>query len=204
MRTSIGLFKPKTFWPTFSGRVIFGLFLGGFLLSELFAFPSWGKGKCWLTEDRASAVQDMPPQERLQQRMRENILTLRLLRMTRALDLTEEQAAKIFPVANRVEREKMQLNRQLGQEIRELRSLLAISSPEEAKIKEKIQKVNELREAIRAKESEFETFLVNNLTVIQRGRYVLFNFDFAQFLGQNLEKVRAMQRNKPQPLKKSP
>lgn len=146
----------------------------------------------------------MPPQERLQQRMRENILTLRLLRMTRALDLTEEQAAKIFPVANRVEREKMQLNRQLGQEIRELRSLLAISSPEEAKIKEKIQKVNELREAIRAKESEFETFLVNNLTVIQRGRYVLFNFDFAQFLGQNLEKVRAMQRNKPQPLKKSP
>jgi len=146
----------------------------------------------------------MPPQERLQQRMRENILTLRLLRMTRALDLTEEQAAKVFPVANRVEREKMQLNRQLGQEIRELRSLLAISSPEEAKIKEKIQKINELREAIRAKESEFETFLVNNLTVIQRGRYVLFNFDFAQFLGQNLEKVRAMQRNKPQPLKKSP
>jgi len=184
--------------------VISGLFLGAFLLSDLFAFPGWGKGKCLLTDDTVGAVQDVPTRERLQQQMRENILTLRLLRMTRALDLTEGQAAKIFPVANKVEREKTQLNRQLALEIRELRSLLAIASPEEAKIKEKIQKINELKEAIRAKEAEFEAFLVDNLTVIQRGRYVLFNFDFAQFLGQNLEKVRAMQRNKPQPIKKSP
>ncbi len=167
--------------------------------------PGPGKGGCYypgqpIQENTAEA------QRRLnQQRMRENIATLRLLRMTRALDLTEDQAAKIFPMANRVEKEKMELNRQLGQEIRELRQLVAAEAPDEGKIKEKIVRIGQLRESLRLKEAEFEAFLEKNLTPVQRARYVLFSLDFAQFLGQNLERVRALQREKPQPgVKKSP
>ena len=39
-------------------------------------------------------------------RIRDNIRTLLLLRMTQALDLTEEQTAKIFPKISRIEKEK--------------------------------------------------------------------------------------------------
>lgn len=167
--------------------------------------PSLGKGGgYWPGQPSQENTTD--PQRRLnQQRMRENIATLRLLRMTRALDLTEEQAAKIFPVANRVEKEKTELNRQLGQEIRELRHLVAAEVAEESKIKEKVVRIGQLRETLRLKEAEFEAFLEKNLTPVQRARYVLFSLDFAQFLGQNIERVRALPRNKPQPnIKKNP
>ncbi len=143
--------------------------------------------------------------EHQQQRMRENIAALRLWRMTKALDLTEEQAAKIFPLANRIEKEKMEINRQLAQEIRELKMLVAASSPDEAKIKEKIQKINQMRESLRAKDVEFEAFLADNLTVVQRGRYLLFSLDFAQFLNQNIARIKAMKGGKPKPvIKKTP
>ncbi|MGQ9471072.1 MAG: hypothetical protein ACUVR0_05170 [Candidatus Aminicenantales bacterium] len=167
--------------------------------------PSLGRGEGY-GPGQPSQENTTDPQRRLnQQRMRENIATLRLVRMTKALDLTEEQAAKIFPVANRVEKEKMELNRQLGLEIRELRSLVAAEAPEESKIKEKIIKIAQFRESIRLKEAEFEAFLEKVLTPVQRARYVLFSLDFAQFLGQNIERVRALQRNKPQPnIKKNP
>lgn len=139
------------------------------------------------------------------QRLGENLIVLRLLRMTKALDLTEEQAAKIFPVANRIEKEKMELNRQLNQEIRELRSLLQNQELEETKIKEKVLKIKNLRESIRSKEEEFESFLEKNLTIGQQAKYILFNIDFAQFLSRNLERIRNLQgQPSPPPLKKTP
>lgn len=139
------------------------------------------------------------------QRFGENLAILRLLRMTKALDLTEEQAAKIFPLANRIEKEKMDLNRQLNQEIRELRSLLQGHEWEETKLKEKVQKIKNLREAIRLKDKEFESFLEKNLTIGQQAKYILFNIEFAQFLTRNLERIRNLQgQPSPSPVKKTP
>jgi len=139
------------------------------------------------------------------QRFGENLALLRLLRMTRALDLTEDQAARIFPMANRMEKERMELNHQLNQEIRELRSLVEASSPDEVRIKEKLARIREIRESIRLKEAEFENFLEKNLTVVQRGKYVLFNLEFAQFLSRNLERIRNLQGQPVKtPVKKTP
>ena len=64
-----------------------------------------------------------PPDRRV---TRENIITLMLLRMTQVLDLNEEQAAQLFPVVNRIEKEKFALNRQIGERMRDLRSLLQV------------------------------------------------------------------------------
>lgn len=140
-----------------------------------------------------------------QVRFGENLALLKLLRMTKSLDLTEEQAAKIFPMANRIEKEKMELNRQINQEVRELRSLVSASPPDEARIKEKISKLRKLRESLRLLEAEFEAFLEENLTTVQRGKYILFNLDFAQFLSRNLEKIRNLPGQQPKGLiKKTP
>lgn len=180
------------------------LFLG---LALIFNRPSFS----WSVREKASNGnfgQAMAKQKEAAPKQRpfgENLALLKLLRMTKALDLTEEQAAKIFPMANRIEKEKMELNRQLNQEVRELRSLVIASAPDEARIKEKISKIRELRESLRLKEAEFEVFLEKNLTTVQRGKYILFNLDFAQFLSRNLERIRNLQGQplKP-PLKKSP
>ncbi len=46
----------------------------------------------------SAAIQDDQPQNR--RRARENMRTLWLLRMTRVLELTEEQTAKVFPIVS--------------------------------------------------------------------------------------------------------
>ena len=59
----------------------------------------------------STAIQDDQPQNR--RRTRENIRTLWLLRMTRVLELTEEQTAKVFPIVSRIEKEKSEIYKQI-------------------------------------------------------------------------------------------
>ncbi len=182
--------------------IVFFLGLAVFFSRQAFGWPMWGKA------DFFNSSQERPkPKEIIQRQARfsENLTLFKLLRMTKALDLTEEQAAKIFPQANRVEKEKMELNRQINQEIRELRFLVSTSPVDEAKIIEKIEKIKKIRESLRLKDAEFEAFLEKNLTTVQRGKYILFNLDFAQFLSQNLERIRNQPRQQLKaPIKKSP
>jgi len=130
------------------------------------------------------------PQVRNKERIRENILTLRLLRMTQALDLTEEQSAKIYPTINRIEKEKMDIQRQLGPEIEGLRAAVLASKPDEADIAARTGRVREFRDRIKAKDDELEAFLDANLTLVQKAKYLIFSVDFYRGLGQVLDRAR--------------
>ena len=130
------------------------------------------------------------PQARNRERIRENLLTLRLLRMTQALDLTEEQSAKIFPVINRIEKEKLDVLKRLGPEIEELRAAVQASAPDEADIIARAGRIRELRDMVRGKDDELEAFLEANLTPIQRAKYLVFSVDFYRGLGQVLKRAR--------------
>jgi Spy/CpxP family protein refolding chaperone len=130
------------------------------------------------------------PQARNRERLRENLLTLRLLRMTQALDLTEEQSAKIYPVINRIEKEKLDIQRRLGPEIEGLRAAADKAAPDEAEILAGIGRVRTLRDQIKGKDEELEAFLAANLTLVQKAKYLIFSVDFYRQLGQVLEKTR--------------
>jgi len=136
----------------------------------------------------ARGAQQGDPQNRL--RLRENISTLYLLRLTRALDLTEEQTAKVYPVLTRAEKDKAALQRRMGQDLRDLRAELAKSPPGEEKVLELAAKIREGRRAIRQKDYEVEDFLEGILTPVQKGRYLVFSVDFLRGLGENLERAR--------------
>ncbi|MBN2206916.1 MAG: hypothetical protein JW742_05885 [Candidatus Aminicenantes bacterium] len=130
------------------------------------------------------------PQARSRERIRENLLTLRLLRMTQALDLTEEQSAMIFPAVNRIEKEKLGLLRRLSPEIEGLREAVRSPEPDEADILARADRVRELRDAVKAKDDELEAFLEAGLTPVQRAKYLLFSVDFYRGIGQILERTR--------------
>jgi hypothetical protein len=129
------------------------------------------------------------------ERIRENISTLRLLRMTQALDLTEEQTAKVYPVYNRIEKDKIEIQKRIGYELDELRTLLKDEAPKEAEIETRIKNLMELRNELKSKDDEFETFLDSNLSLVQRAKYVLFSIDFYRGLGEKLNRAR-MIRNR--------
>lgn len=123
-------------------------------------------------------------------RLRENISDLYLIRLTRALDLTEEQTSRLYPLLTRAEKEKSALQGRMGADLRELRQELAATPVDEARILALVARIGEARRAIRAKEDEVDTVLEGNLTPVQRARYVVFTVEFLRSVGENLQRAR--------------
>lgn len=145
-----------------------------------------------------ASAQDNEMQKR--QKVRENLVTLRLLRLTQTLDLTEEQTAKIFPSINRIEKEKMDIQKRMSADIRDLRLMINGPTPKEADIEIKYKNVRAAQQSIKDKDAELDEFLEKNLTSIQKAKYLLFQIEFFRVLNDSMDRVRMM-RNKP-PLKK--
>jgi len=125
--------------------------------------------------------------------IRENIEMLRLLKMTQALDLTEEQASKIFPAINRVEKEKMKINKEIGQKITELKLILDKEKPNESEIQNVMEDLKGLRSLLKSKDEELESVLEENLTLVQRAKYLLFMVDFYRGLREKVNRARLLQ-----------
>lgn len=149
-----------------------------------------------LAQAQASLQGD--PQARM--RIRENISNLYLLRLTRALDLSEEQAAKVYPLLTRVEKEKAGIQRRIGQDLRDLRAELAQDGAGEQRILEMVARITEARSAIRRKDDEVEGVLDGVLTPVQKARYLIFTVDFLRSIGENLERARGLRG----PIKRTP
>ncbi|MBC7360831.1 MAG: periplasmic heavy metal sensor [Candidatus Aminicenantes bacterium] len=129
------------------------------------------------------------PQSGMQRNIRENIFTLRALRMTQALDLTQEQTAIIFPELNKSEKEKAELQQQLAGEIRELRLLIRENKAKADEFEARVNRIKELRKKIALREEAFEEFLFNQLTPVQRAKYIIFNIDFNRGLMERMHRA---------------
>lgn len=127
-------------------------------------------------------------------KVRENVRTLMMLRMTHALELNEEQTAKIFPLITRIEKEKIEIQSQILKETRELRLILRAEGPDEKQITEKIDLIKGLRARLKGKDDELESSIEENLTLVQRAKYLVFWQDFYQVLRDNLQRARGLQQ----------
>ncbi|UCE41998.1 MAG: hypothetical protein JSV17_03190 [Candidatus Aminicenantes bacterium] len=120
----------------------------------------------------------------------ENISTLYLLRMVQVLDLTEGQTAKIFPMVNRVEKEKREMNRNIGLLLRELRGKVRQQDVDENELSRIMHEIKDLRMQVKNKEEELQDFLEENLTIQQQAKYIIFIQDFLKDLREKLNKAR--------------
>jgi len=145
--------------------------------------------------------QDNELQERLKLKTRENIVTLMLLRMTRFLELTEDQTAKVYPLMTRVEKERMVINQRIARQMQELRMILKEEEPDPEALKLRIEALKELRDELRNKDAEVEAQLKEILTVVQQAKYLVFMNVFFKELRENLERARNI-RQKAAPKKK--
>jgi len=123
--------------------------------------------------------------------LRERIGELYLLRLTRALDLNEEQTAKVYPLLTRSEKHKAEIQRKMGQDLRALRDELAKTPPDDKELLALVGRIREARLAIRKADEEVEAALDRVLTPPQRARYLIFNIEFLRNVGENLGRIRA-------------
>jgi Spy/CpxP family protein refolding chaperone len=120
----------------------------------------------------------------------DNISTLYLLRMVQVLDLTEEQTAKIFPMVNRVEKDKREMNRTIGLLLRELRAVVQQQDATEEELSRIMDELKDLRTQVKNREEELQAFMEENLTIHQQAKYLIFIQDFLRDLREKLNKAR--------------
>ena len=142
----------------------------------------------------SAQAQDQKPPNR--ERIRENIHQLRLLRMTEALGLSEEQTAKIYPVASRIEKDKQAILGEINGEMRRLQDLLAETDLDEADLSASVAKIKELRQRFQHKDREFEEFLEENLSPLQKAKYLLFSAEFYRGITEGLRRRWPQGRDK--------
>jgi hypothetical protein len=130
---------------------------------------------------------------RRQPAVRANVALLMLMRMAQALDLTEEQIAKILPVMNQKEREKQLLQDELLKKMRELRVLVENASADEQSLEEMVGTIRDLEGQLREKEVEFNTVIEASLSPLQKAKYILFAQDFYRELRDTLNDARRVQ-----------
>jgi hypothetical protein len=122
------------------------------------------------------------------ERIRANIHRLRLLRMTEALGLSDDQTAKIYPVASRIEKEKQAILGEINSEMSRLKDFLADADPGEDGLAASVAKIKQLRLSFQQKDREFEDFLEENLTLLQKAKYILFSAEFYRGITEGLRR----------------
>lgn len=147
---------------------------------------------CLLLTTLASAQGGLQGDPQARMKLRENISTLYLLRLTRALELNEEQTGKLFPVLIRIEKEKAEAQRRMNLGLMDLKAALEEGRTGEARIVGLVGRIQEDRRAIRQKDEEAEAALDAVLTPAQKARYLIFTVEFYRTIGRQLERARQM------------
>ena len=113
-------------------------------------------------------------------------------KLTEALDLSEEQATKIFPRLNKARKEKRELAKEADELMRKLKDVLKEETAEEAEtiLKETVAELKELRRAVKEKEEEEIKILEENLSVEQQAKLILFQRTFRKKIGHMVERAR--------------
>lgn len=148
----------------------------------------------------AAAQAGRPGEPQNRARLRERIADLYIIRLTRALALTEDQAARVYPLLTRAEREKAGLQEGLALDMRDLQAALAAGRVDEGKVGETVARARAARRAIRDKDDEVEAALDAVLTPVQKARYLIFTVEFLRGVGESLERARGMRA----PVKRNP
>ena len=126
----------------------------------------------------------------VRQNVRQNLSTLRLLRLTEALELTEVQTAKIYPFLTRLEKDKLTIQKGMSEDLKALRALNRDPGAKEADILARARAILDARMEVRSLDDEADKFLEKQLTGAQMGKYVIFQLDFYRGLENTFDQIR--------------
>ncbi len=133
-----------------------------------------------------------PPRKRLKE-VGKRIEMLKMWRLTKELNLDESMAAKVFPLMNRFDRKRMDLEIERFRLMRELRGMIRedISSEDRDKrIEDIMKRLDENREALHRLRREERRALRKIFTPRQMAQYLLFQKRFEREIKHLIRKHR--------------
>ncbi len=125
-----------------------------------------------------------------QDEARERIETLRMWRLTKALDLDEKGCALVFPILSRYDRRRTEVQRALGAGMGDLRKAIAMADKPEAVLRKIIDGLERNRKVLQDINQEEWTTLRGVLTVEQQAKYLIFQQEFNQQISKMIENAK--------------
>ncbi len=119
---------------------------------------------------------DGPPTKEQMEKVRKRIETLKMWKLTNALDLDEESAAQIFPLLNRYNKKRAKLERNLRGDMTALRD--AVKNKKKGQLRDLLERLEKNHKALQRLSDEERTELKNILTFEQQAKFIIFQQEF--------------------------
>ena len=119
---------------------------------------------------------DKPPSKEQIEKIRKRVETLKLWKLTQALDLDEETAAKLFPLINRYDKKRFVIEQSMRKDMKKLRRSVDTASPD--KLAELIRKIEENHRELQTINYQQLEKLREVLPVRKHAKFIIFQQDF--------------------------
>lgn len=131
---------------------------------------------------------DRPPSKEQMEKVRKQIETLRMWKLTKALDLDEKTSAQLFPVLNRYDKKRAEVERALWTGVQELRD--SLRDRRESRLRDILDRLEMDHKALQRINDEERTEMKKILTTEQQAKYVLFHIEFNKEIRRIIAEAR--------------
>lgn len=129
-----------------------------------------------------------PPGRRNMENVRERVGTIRMWKMTKALDLDTKTSAELFPIMNRYDKKRAGLELSLREDMRDLRAAVRDGRP--GSLRALIDRIEQNHQALQRLNDEEWQESKRVLTVEQQAKYLLFRQEFERDMRMMIDRVR--------------
>ena len=131
---------------------------------------------------------DRPPTKEQMEKVRKQIETLRMWKLTKALDLDEKTSAQLFPVLNRYDKKRAEIERALWVGMKDLRDSLRDRC--ESRLRDILDRLEIDHKALQRINDEERAEVKKILTTEQQAKYVLFHVEFSKEIRRIIAEAR--------------
>ena len=131
---------------------------------------------------------DAPPTREQMEKVRNRIETLRMWKLTKALDLDEKTSAQIFPLLNRYDKKRAEIEIAMREGIKELRE--SLKEKREGQLKNILERLEQNHKNMQRMNDEEREDLKRILTVEQRAKFIIFQQEFDREIKKIIEETR--------------
>jgi hypothetical protein len=136
----------------------------------------------------------------LHEKVGERIQMMRMMKMTEALRMDRDQAARFFAAENQYEENKRRLRREYQEDVQRLRTILMRdTTPPERDLREIVSRIKSRKKEINDLSLRQTEETMNLLKLDQQARYIIFHIDFRREMEDLIREVREEKPPRPGP-----
>lgn len=172
------------------------VFLMGLITPVIFA--QFG-GPPWPEQEKSPApkekkwdTQESKREDYRKEDVKEILETMRVWKMTKALELTEEQSLKLFPKIHESDKLKEELGKKRMEIFTQLEKFLKEEKPDQTKISELLNTMDKAESEMRAKEDKLKEELKTILSTVQQAKFYIFQKNFEEDVRRMIAELRGL------------